>query len=107
VHLGRRLSVGPGSVATDQLDARMRPEPGRERGGLPIGQEIDHTMALQVHEHGAVALAPAPGPVIDAQHARGQDLRGGRAAEAGEERGRPDREPMAASAASARQVRRP
>jgi len=94
--LGRALlgpiRIGPGPVAADELDSRMHAEPRRHGGRLAIRQEVDHPMALEVDQHCPVALAPAPGPVVDAEHARGRAFGGGRIANAGEERRRPDRE---------------
>lgn len=69
------IGVGAGAVAGDNLDPFMALEPGGERGRLPVGQEVDDRVALEIDQDGPVALAPAPGPVIHAQHARGRRLR--------------------------------
>jgi len=76
--LGRALPgpvrIGPGPVAADEFDARMRAEPRCQGRRFAIGQEVDHPVALEIDQQRAVALAPAPGPIIDPEHARGRDL---------------------------------
>jgi hypothetical protein len=65
------VSIGAGPVAGDDLDTGMRLQPGGDGLGLPVGQQIDRAVAtLQIHDQGAVALAAAPSPVIDADDAR-------------------------------------
>jgi hypothetical protein len=65
------VGIGAGPVTGDDLDAGMRLQPGGDRLGLAIGQEVDGAIgALQIHDQGAVALATAPGPVIDTDDAR-------------------------------------
>jgi hypothetical protein len=43
-------------------------------------------MPLQVDENGAIGLALAPGPVVDAEHARGRASRQGQAADQAQHR---------------------
>jgi hypothetical protein len=69
--LASTVGVRAGTVAGDDLDSRVRPQPSRERGGLPVWQEVDDAVAFEVDEHRAVAMAAAPCVVIDAQNARG------------------------------------
>jgi hypothetical protein len=64
------VCVGAGAVARDDLHSAMALQPRREGRGLAIGQKVDHPVALQIDQDGAVVLAAPPGPVIDRQHAR-------------------------------------
>jgi hypothetical protein len=58
----------------------------REGLRLPVGQQIDRAPRLQIDQDRAVAVAPAPGPVVHPQHpGRGGRL-GGPAAEQPQER---------------------
>lgn len=57
------FSVDAGAIAGDDLHPGTVSQPGRERPGVSIGQ--------QVHQDRPVAMAAAPSPVVDAQHARG------------------------------------
>lgn len=50
----------------------MRGQPPRKAVGLAIREQIDHLVALKVAQDGPVALVASPGPIIDAQDARGQ-----------------------------------
>ena len=64
------VGVGAGSVPGNDLDARVAAQPSCQRVGLPIRQQVDHGVALQVHEHRAVAVAAAQRPVVHPEHAR-------------------------------------
>ena len=68
--LAHTVRIGPGPVACDDLDARVSAQPPGQGLGLPVRQEVDHCVALQVDQDGPVAAAPAPCPVIDGQDAR-------------------------------------
>lgn len=68
--LTNAVSVSAGTIASDNLHARAITQPVGDGGGLTIGQKIDDFVRLKVHEHGAVAPTPPPGPVINAQDAR-------------------------------------
>ena len=46
--LADAVGVGTGAVAADDLDAGMALEPGRQRLGLPVGQQVDDAAALEV-----------------------------------------------------------
>jgi hypothetical protein len=65
----RALRIAAAAVPADERDPRVGAEPCGKCGRLPAGEEIDDASALQIDEHRAVALPPAHGPVIDAQHA--------------------------------------
>ncbi len=64
--IGKRSTT----VATDDLHlaSPMDAEPAREGRRLAVGQEIEHPMALEIHEDGSVAHAAAKREVIDAEH---------------------------------------
>jgi hypothetical protein len=76
---GGGLGVGRPAVAGDDLDAGVFLQPRRQRGAVPAHQDVEDAAALQVDEDGAVALALADGPVIDADVAgrRGGLIGGG------------------------------
>src|SRR5436305_2259493 len=65
------FGIGSRPVAADDLHPRMRLEPGGESLGGTDRQQIDHAMRFQVHQNGAVAMPPFPGPVIHPEHTRG------------------------------------
>jgi hypothetical protein len=77
--LARAVGIDGGAVARDDLDARVRRQPGGERLRRPVGQQVDEAVALQVDEHRTVAAPAPPRPVVDAQHARRRDGRRHRA----------------------------
>jgi hypothetical protein len=68
--LPHAIGMGTGPVARDDLDSRVLAEPFGQARGLPVSQEIDHRVALQVDQHRAVAMATAPGPVINGEDTR-------------------------------------
>ncbi len=75
LHRSRRSSAGSlgistSTVAGDNLDPRMLAQPGRDGFAAAFGQEVDDAPALQVADDGAVALAAAPSPIIDADDPR-------------------------------------
>ena len=55
-------------VAADDLHLRVLPQPPGRAGGGAIGQHIHNRPSLQIHHDGPVALALAPGPIIDPDH---------------------------------------
>src|SRR4051795_8277172 len=63
-------SLGAGPIAHDDLDRRMVLEPRGQGLGRAVGQQVDAAPALEITEDRAVALAFAPGPVIDAEDTR-------------------------------------
>jgi hypothetical protein len=62
------VGVGPGPVPGDHLDAGMLPQPGCQCARLPIRQQVDHLVVLQVHQHRAVAVATPQRPVVHPEH---------------------------------------
>ena len=67
--LPHAVGVGAGPVTGNDLDAGMLTQPGGQGLRLPIGQQVDSCVAFQVDQDGPVAVAAAPGPVIDGDHA--------------------------------------
>lgn len=61
-------------VPAYDLNARPVGEPGRQAGCLPVGQQVDGTVGLDVDEDGAVMAALAGGVLVNADHTRGSDL---------------------------------
>jgi hypothetical protein len=66
----RCLAIAPASIATDDLRRGMPVQPGNECLGLTVREQIDHTVPLQIHQDGAIAVTTAKGEVIDAQDPR-------------------------------------
>jgi hypothetical protein len=70
--LAGAVSIGTGPVARDHLHAGVLSQPGSQGSGLAVRQQVHDGAALQVHQRRPVAVASAPCPIIDAQHARGR-----------------------------------
>jgi hypothetical protein len=64
------LRVGAAAVTSNDLDAGMRLQPVGQCLGPPIGEQVDHAAALEVHQDRAILLAFALGPVVHPEHAR-------------------------------------
>src|SRR4051794_8011869 len=59
------VAIGAGAIAHDDLDGRMVLQPGGQGLGRAVRQQVDDPVTLQVAQDRAVALAFAPGPVIN------------------------------------------
>ena len=46
----------------------MFAQPGLQRAGGAVGQDVDPLMALGVDHHGGIAVPPAQGEVVDTDH---------------------------------------
>jgi hypothetical protein len=74
--LGLRCSLAGGrtitwtTVAADDLNLWVLAQPGDHRVALAIGEQVDHLAALEVDHDAPVAVAAAPGEVVDANHPR-------------------------------------
>ena len=68
--LGRRAVLFAGPVARDDLDLGMLTKPPGQGVGLPVRQGVHDRVALQVNQGRPVAVATAPGPVINGEDAR-------------------------------------
>jgi hypothetical protein len=68
--LAHAALVDAGAVACNHLDAWVLPQPGGQRFGLPVCQEVHNLVALQVDQDGAVAVAAAPSPIINGKNSR-------------------------------------
>ena len=68
--LPHAIGISPGPVASDDLHAGMLTQPRGQGLGLAVGQQVDNRVALQVDQDGAVAVATAPGPIVDGNHPR-------------------------------------
>ena len=66
------IRIGAGPVAGHDLDAGVPLEPSRQGLGLAVRQQVEHAVPLEVDEHGPVAMAASPGPIIDPEHAHGR-----------------------------------
>src|SRR5437588_12932433 len=63
-----RFGIAAPPIPADNLRCPMLGEPGHQRVGGAIRQEVDHAMPFQVHHHGAVPMPSAEGPIIHSQH---------------------------------------
>jgi hypothetical protein len=68
------LSVQPASVPAHNPDTRMTFEPICNRLSRAIGKDVDYLPPLQIHHDCAVATAPLPAPIVDADHTQGHLL---------------------------------
>ena len=66
------VGIGASPITGDDLHARMPAQPRGDGCGLPIGQEIDEGVRLEIHHHRAVAVPRLQAPVVDAQNPRGR-----------------------------------
>lgn len=62
------VGVGSSPITTHDLDARMFPEPGGQRLGSSIGEEVYPAAVLQINQDRAIGLAAAEREVINAKH---------------------------------------
>jgi hypothetical protein len=69
--LPNALSLEATTIAADDLDARLRLQPLCDRGGRAFREEIKHTMALEIAEHGPEPSASPPGPFVAPDHPGG------------------------------------
>ena len=62
------------TVARYDLDARPFGEPCRDRASIPVRQDVDDAVPLEITDDRPVAVALLPRPVIDADHPRRHGL---------------------------------
>lgn len=61
------VAEGTGTVAADDPDLRVIPQPGREGSRGPVGQDVDRAMGCHVDEDRRVVPAPSNGELVDAE----------------------------------------
>jgi hypothetical protein len=59
------------TITADHGDRRMLRQPGRDGGGGAVRQQVHDAMRHEIDEDGAVAVAPTPGPLINADGLQG------------------------------------
>jgi hypothetical protein len=59
--------VRAGPVPADDLGARMITQPGGERLGLPVGQQVNRAAGVHVDQHGPVNVPAAQREIIHPQ----------------------------------------
>ncbi len=64
------FGIAPAPIPTDDLGATVLFQPRLKRFWLPVGQEVDHAVSLEINHDSAVAVTTAEGEVIDTQDAR-------------------------------------
>nr|WP_239130188.1 hypothetical protein [Sinosporangium siamense] len=64
------VGVGVGTVAADDLDIGVCPQPGGQGVGGSVGQDVDRSSRGYVDQDGSVDPALAQSEVVDAQHRR-------------------------------------
>jgi hypothetical protein len=62
------FGIDAAAVAADDLGTGMLSQPGSYGVGIAIGKQVDHPAGLQVAQDRSIAMALAPGPVVDAEH---------------------------------------
>jgi hypothetical protein len=72
------LSIETTAVAANDLDARMRLQPRRDRGGRALREQINHVMALEIADNGPEPSASPPGPFVEPDHPGNLQEREGR-----------------------------
>ena len=72
------FSIEPTPITADDLDARVRLQPVRDRGGRALREQIDHSMPFEITNHGAEASASPPRPFLQPYHSGSRKRRGGR-----------------------------
>ena len=63
-----RLRICAGSVSTHEVHLRMRFQPGNDGRRFAIRQQINRTVALQIHQDSAITLAFFQRKVVYSQH---------------------------------------
>jgi hypothetical protein len=73
--LAGTVSVRAATVAADHLRAAVHDEPGRERLGRAVGEEVDRPMGPQIDQDRDVVVAAPQGEIVDAEHGWSDDDR--------------------------------
>jgi len=71
--MARPLGKGARPVARDDVDAGVLAQPSGQRVCLAAGQQRHRAVPFEVHQHGAVGIALAQSPIVDAEHGQGHD----------------------------------
>jgi len=58
--LARAVRIGAGPVVCDDLDPGVLTEPVSQGLGLPVRQDLDHRVAIEVDQDGSIVVTPAP-----------------------------------------------
>ena len=90
--LAGAVGVGAGTIPDKNLDAGVTPQPDRQGRGLAVGQQVDDAVTFQIAQDRAVALAFAPGPVVDAENTDFRHWIGNRLTDAAQQRRGADRD---------------
>ena len=67
-------AIGFSPVPGHHLDLRMGLKPSRDRLGPAVLEPIDWATLLQIDDNRAIAMAFAPGPIVDANDVRWRPL---------------------------------
>ena len=84
-----------GTVTGNDFDSRMVTQPGRDRLGRALRQEINGPTAFEIDQDGPIDPALAEGKIINAEHMRGRLGWGRGTAENTEDRVATERHPQA------------
>jgi hypothetical protein len=95
-----RIEVTP--ITADSLDRRMLRQPGRDARGRAVRQQVHDAMRRQINQNGAVAMAPPPGPLVDADGLQSRDMAHRSRPHQPEQGGRAGREPQTSGEPGAR-----
>lgn len=66
----RALGIAAGPIACDNLCAGVGLQPVGKGLALPIRQQVNDLVGLEIHQHGAVPLPLSPCPIVNAQDTR-------------------------------------
>src|SRR6266487_84431 len=75
------LRIRPRTIPADDLHASMHTQPTDDGISIPIRQQLDRAMSLQIDQQRAIAIPFFPGEIVQAQYARGLVLGNSRAAD--------------------------
>jgi hypothetical protein len=89
------VAIAAGPIPADDLGPGVFPQPRREGVRLPVREQFDGLVTLQIHEECAVPQAAPKRPVVYAQHARGGTDERGPLADLPQQRIRAHRDPEA------------
>ena len=66
------LCIGSCTVTADHFDSRMSGKPCLQCLGLPVRQELDNTVSLQIYQERPVGVPLAERPIVYPKHAWGR-----------------------------------
>jgi hypothetical protein len=62
--LANAVGIQVAAIATEDGERRVLREPGRERGGRAVPQQVHNAMRHEIDQDRAIAMASSPGPLV-------------------------------------------